>query len=224
MSVASVQAKSAASLSNAGTVTLDSHATAGNLIVVYGVHSYSGCPPTISNSEASTVATRISDVVAGLPIRVCTMVVGATGTYTVTASMGCGLFRALTVEEVTGADVADPIELVEYAIAQTASLSTMSIGPIDAVAGAGVRALFQQSLASYTPDAGWTAPLDNNGLYLLQGKVSAGAAESTTIGLSNGSALTVTGLLFSIKPAAGGGSSSYLRPLEGFTRNRFVRS
>lgn len=206
MPVVSVQFKHGVSATNGTVVTLDSPATAGNLVLVYGIHSYPGCPPSVVNSEASSVTTKISDSTTGKIIRVFSMVVGSSGTYSVTLNMACGFFNSYVVEEVSGFDPADPIELIEFDVQTTTSTTALSLGPKNALVDAGLRVLTYGGISGWTPTSGWTSPLFNDtitNLYVVQGKQSPSTgAQSCTLGLSNGGAINVYGLLFSIKPSA----------------------
>lgn len=209
MSIASVQIVANPSVSTGGSLTFSSPVTAGNLIVVYGFHSYSGCPPTITNSEGSTVTAQIAgNDGAGLsdPLWVFTMVAVASGTYSVTATMGCGVFRLLVAEEVSGYNTTTPIETTEFDNQRVSGATSITVGPKNAAAGADVRVFCYGAVSAYTGTAGWVGLLNTTNYFVQRKAMASAGAISAVVTMTPSS--TLDGTLFSINPAAGASSST----------------
>lgn len=208
MGVANVQVEDASSSVNGDTTTLSGSATPGNTIVVSGWHSYPATPPSVTNSESSTVTLQISGTFTGLMFRVWTMVVGVGGTYSITFHMGAGVMRVAFVEEVVGAHATTPIETTEFDAYQDTDTTTgIDLGPKNVVNGAGMRALTYGSVFDYVPTSGWTDPLlEPANTYVYQGKQSTStSSQGVNIGVTSGtSGTSIYAAFFSIIPAASG--------------------
>lgn len=103
MAAAYVQHITGAAKNNGSTLVMPGNTVAGNHIVVIGIHSYAGCPPTISDSQGNTYTVKGAnpDTGTGL-LKVYTAPVGSSAACTLTCSMACGEFHTITAIEVSG--------------------------------------------------------------------------------------------------------------------------
>jgi len=123
-----------ASLSNGSTIAFDSNITSGNTIVVLGLHSYAGCPPSLSDGLGNTYSpkgTRPSLNTEIVEIFTAPITVG--GACTVTTAMSCGLFRNFAMAEVSGLK-ADPFDQQNgtYNASASSPFAAGSITPAEA--------------------------------------------------------------------------------------------
>jgi hypothetical protein len=91
-------------------VAFDSNVTVGNTIIVFVLHSYFGCPPSVTDSQGNTYSSKGAQPNAGGPyFWIFTAAVGSTGANTVTITFACGIVSQYAIAEASSL-VADPYE------------------------------------------------------------------------------------------------------------------
>lgn len=112
------------------TWSFGSDVTAGNHIAVLMFHSYSGCPPSLSDNQGNSYTARGAN--PGTPVglfRIFTAPVGSTGPCTITMHCACGYVRLFVAVEVSGLDDADLFEAQNTATDASSTYETGSITP-----------------------------------------------------------------------------------------------
>lgn len=110
-----------------------SNVTSGNRIIVSVLHSYLGCPVSISDTLGNTYTSRGSqpDLIAGQQLfwYVFDSVSGSSGANTVTASASCGNFFGMAILEVSGTSAYDTTAGQNNAEASGTTITTGAITP-----------------------------------------------------------------------------------------------
>lgn len=110
-----------------------SNVTSGNRIIVSLLHSYTGCPVTVSDSLGNTYTSRGAqpDLITGQQLFwwVFDAVSGSSGANTVTASASCGNFFGMAILEVSGTSAYDSTAGQNNAEASGTTITTGAITP-----------------------------------------------------------------------------------------------
>lgn len=194
-------------VSGGGTLVFGSNLTAGNDIAVVGVHSYAGCPPSVSDSQGNTYAHPVNAVQpsGGQYFHVWTAPVGSSAANTITVAMGCGNCPIIIALEVSGLDASTKYEAHATAPGSTNPVQAGSITPT--VNNSLLVSLFRNNGGgTWTAMSGWTEVDDTSGNQ-IQTYIQPTAAAINPEGTASTSPSTSFAYAAQFKSAAGGGSS-----------------
>ena len=159
-----VQRVLGATISNAGTLVFGAGVTAGNHVVILGLHSYLGTPPTVATSGL-TYTKRVDAANNGIRddyFYVWTAPIPSSGATTITFSMGAGFMRIAAAVEVSGLDATTPYGGHNLSTNTTNNVVAGSITPT--VNGSYIGALFRNSSGDLSaPVAPFTEQYDTAG-------------------------------------------------------------
>ena len=142
----------------ASVYTLSSNTTLGNRLVFMTLHTYAGCPPSISDNRSNSYTTHTNGVAikSGGPfLWVWSAEVTTAGSTTISVPFNCGYLWNAYCAELSGVDHATPFFGSSYAQDFTSPFNA-GAGVSVTVAGAFGVALTLADVTP-TPSTGWTA-------------------------------------------------------------------
>lgn len=143
-------------VSNGVTIAFDSNVTVGNTIIVIGLHSYAGCPPSFTDNLGNTYTARGSRLALNTEIfELFTAPVTTGGACTLTAAMSCGVFRALAIVEVSQIAAGNPFDQ------QTGTYNALATSPF--AAGGITPSEAGEYILAFFSSAGTTKDLSDGG-------------------------------------------------------------
>ncbi len=191
-------------------IVLASGATTGRLLVVVAFHTYTGCPPSISDTLGSSFTKRltITSAMNDTDLHIWTAPVASTGANTITLTCGCGLFQRLSAYELSGHDSTTPYGGQAGPTANTTNpVKSGSVTPD--VNGSFVLSAMRNVSAGYsfTEQAGYTRRYTASD-FLQQDIIQAVAGAINPEATVSADPSTVIGASFWIRAAAVGGGPS----------------
>ena len=201
-----VQSVTGFAVNGGGTLVFGSNLVAGNDIVVVGVHSYAGCPPSVSDSQGNTYAHPVNAVQpsGGRYFHVWTAPVGSSAANTITCAMACGNLYGVIALEVAGLDASTKYEAHSVGIGSTNPVQAGSITPT--VNNSLLVSIFHDISGGSTWAAmsGWTEVAESASCQ-IQTYIQPTAAAINPEGTATSSPGTSFGYAVAFKSAAGGG-------------------
>jgi hypothetical protein len=210
MAITVVQQATATGIGTGNTIAYGSNLTTGNLMVVAVLHSYNGCPPSISSDTlGSTFTKRVDNVAVGTRrAHIWTAPIPSGGANTLTFSMSCGSNSLTAIYELSGHDTTTPFGGSNSSTNTANPVLSGSITPT--VNGSFLAAMmFTASGGSFTPMSGWDERYDSGGLF-AQDDIQTTAATINPEATVSALPADVFGISYFINAASGG--STFFRP------------
>lgn len=192
-------------------LSMPGNCTFGNTIIVIQIHSYLGCPPSVTDSQGNTYTSQGTHPTpsANDYLWIFTAPVGSTAANTITITSSCGTAKTTFALEYSGVD-ANPYDQENVASSTTTSATSGSV--TTSTANQLILGVFRDPVAyTFTSTGGATTRLTNNQNNIVQDQILAAPGTIASTATSSGGSPSYPnyGFVATFKetPAAGGDST-----------------